>query len=441
MPRTASSAAATEGEKRNVAPGRLSGRRNAGSDALTAAAVTRDPTATSTRGATATSPPARRGHAAARRLLRASLRGRRRTGRRSSPITVMWPTPFATDRCSTRRCDPCERCDVVDDAGAVDERAVDGRRDDVRERVAEARVRRVDRGRRSSATPRAPTALRRARAPRSRRARASRAPPPQPPAPARPAVEALGDRRRLAAAEHDRIEAEPREDAAAWRRGGARWRCARSRASRPLIRTSPTSPDVASRTGRSTPPTRGNDCSHVGSWITTGVTSQRSARSLSQMFGETASMKSETTKTNVPAGKLDACRTSARRQPSSDAGPAAAAIGLVVRLERARARSAAGPARAIVVGPPVGRRRRARPRRQPLPGRSTQSPPPSPPACRARAAAARRAPSAAGGRPRARPAAPCRRRTRGRRTRRCRERPRGAPTRASRSRSRRSPGR
>ena len=44
-------------------------------------------------------------------------------------------------------------------------------------------------------------------------------------------------------------------------------------------------------------------------------------------------MKSETTKTNVPAGKLDACRTSARRQPSSDDGPAAVASRPAVRLD------------------------------------------------------------------------------------------------------------
>ena len=44
-------------------------------------------------------------------------------------------------------------------------------------------------------------------------------------------------------------------------------------------------------------------------------------------------MKSETTNTNVPAGKLDACRTSARRQPSSDGRPGGSRVGAAVRLD------------------------------------------------------------------------------------------------------------
>ena len=144
-------------------------------------------------------------------------------------------------------------------------------------------------------------------------------------------------------------------------------------------------------------------------------------------------MKSETTKTNVPAGKLDACRTSASEAAVERRRSGGSRVGTACAPRRARGPSAAGRPRASVVVLRAARRRRARRRRQLLRGRSTRSRPRWPPACRARAAVARRAPSAAAGRRRARPAEPCRRRTRGRRTRRCPARPRGAPTRASRS--------
>ena len=249
----------------------------------------------------------------------------------------MWPTPSDDRTRLDRRRDARERCDVVRRCGRC-RRAIAStrRRDDIRERIAEARIRRVDPGVDRGATQRAPRAGDEHERRDRNEQRVSRAPPPQPPASARPPVEALGDRRRVAASEHDRdrTRAGRRRPAIDSRR--CSFACARSRASRPLTMTSPTSPDVASRTGSRTPPTAGNDCSHVGSWITTGVTSQRSARSLSQMLGETASMKSETTKTKVPAGKLDACRTSARRQPSSDGRPGARAVGLVGPPTRSR---------------------------------------------------------------------------------------------------------
>ena len=92
-------------------------------------------------------------------------------------------------------------------------------------------------------------------------------------------------------------------------------------------------------------------------------------------------MKSETTKTNVPAGKLDACRTSTLRQPSSDGGPAAAARPRV-RLDALEDRSG-GPGESQRGDFPAARRRRAhRPPRPPR-GRSTRPPPRRRPACRA----------------------------------------------------------
>ena len=153
-------------------------------------------------------------------------------------------------------------------------------------------------------------------------------------------------------------------------------------------------------------------------------------------------MKSETTKTNVPAGKLDACRTSARRQPSSDCGPAAPHPARRRSARRGRGRAAAAPARASAAGRRAARRRRARRPPRPSPGRST-APPPSVAArlVEPRAAAARRAPSAAAGRRRARPAARCRRRTRGRRTRPCPGRRTVAPRHGQSIHVRRSPGR
>ena len=179
-------------------------------------------------------------HAARRRPRRRPRRGRRKGDRRAIGLPATHGSREAgerlghgdvadavRDRTASRRgrADPRERRD----AGRRSERRreptrVDRRRDDVGERVAEARARgcdpRLDR-RRCGGAPRA-RATRQSAATR-RRARASRAPPPQAPAPVGPPLEALGDRRRLAAAEHDRIEAEPREAGQQAARAAARW--------------------------------------------------------------------------------------------------------------------------------------------------------------------------------------------------------------------------
>ena len=145
MPRSASTIAADEGETRYVGLGRPAGRRNTGSDAFTAAELTREPTVTSTRGATATSPPAetrarRKGDASPAPLEAGGGQARNRLRHRDVPDAVRDRSPLHG------RPEPRERCDVVGDAGAVDERAVDRRRDDVAERITEARIRLVDPG-------------------------------------------------------------------------------------------------------------------------------------------------------------------------------------------------------------------------------------------------------------------------------------------------------
>ena len=386
MPRSASSARGARGRDADTSDsGRPSGRRNAGSAALTAATPAR-----------ATRPRPRRGARRRPRRRQTTRAGGRATALRRRPsrqaaarqaivsVTVMWPTP-SDDRPPRRgrRRRRVNGATSFDDAGAADERAVDRRRDDVAERIAEARFAWIDPGvdRRGRGERRAARRRARARAPRPRRVRASRAPPPQAPAPVRPPLEALGDRRR----------------ARCCRARPGRTRAARSRramdsqallvGARPVARLASADQDLADLAGRrdrgragGRRRRRGTTAPRSGPGRRRASTSQRSARSLSQMPGETASMKSETTKTNVPAGKLDACRTSASEAAVERRRPGGSRVGPAVTPRRARGPSAAGRRRASAVGPLAARRRRARRRRQPSRGRSTRSRPRWPPA-------------------------------------------------------------
>ena len=103
---------------------------------------------------------------------------------------------------------------------------------------------------------------------------------------------------------------------------------------RATARRRPPGQSRGSASGSAMPPTRGKLCSQTGSWTTTGVTSQRSARSHAQSRRQGA-RKSDTTNANEPTGN------------SARAGRAARASGAGrprLRLACGRAGSAASPA-------------------------------------------------------------------------------------------------
>ena len=258
------------GEPRKVGPGRApraAGTRESGAE--TATAPTRQHTVTWTRGAPVTAPPAKtcaRGKRddSAPGSWRHAARGRRWSASRDGHNADRRPNesrPSASNR--------------ANGAMTLARRArrhpgVDRRRDDVAEPVPEAGIRRVDTGadRRLRGDGQAQQRMRAAAITRSetphaipRRSRRR----------GRPPGETSVIAERLAAADHHGVESQSREEGDC-RSSRPCWP-APGPAPRAAERPRPPRRSVASRTGRRTPPTSGNDCSHVGSWTTTGVTS------------------------------------------------------------------------------------------------------------------------------------------------------------------------
>ena len=204
----------------------------------------------------------------------------------------------------------------------VDQRRVDADVDDVGERVTDA-----DRGRLRRCVHAERRGTRRSRRDcseaddgdcnRHRRrtaftAAAAGSPPPVGPARGSPARSP----RLVRGSDEHRIEAEPPEAPRASSAAAARSACEplarpRGESRRPRGLGPP-----RSASGSTTPPTRGNDCSHTGSCTTTGVTSQLQRPQPSHRPIGGGVRKSDTTKTKLPAGSTLRRRTSTASAPA-----------------------------------------------------------------------------------------------------------------------------
>ena len=171
-------------------------------------------------------------------------------------------------------------------------------------------------------------ARRRARAPpgpppsSSQRARVTSSPPAAPAA-ARPS---RGTRRGGRSARSTRRRSD--RDRAARARAGATRAAPRSPGASPRPPSSSagratTRPVSGSRSGTTIPLTSGKLCSQTGSWITTGTTSQRCSTAVSQVSRDGGTMKSESTKTKLPAETIRRCSKRCSRPRST---PSAGAV-------------------------------------------------------------------------------------------------------------------
>ena len=243
-------------------------------------------------------------------------------------------------------------------------------------------------------------------------------------------IDAVG----LARPEHDRLQAERLEVDEQARHAAARSpraaRAPRGGSAGPARRA----PLRGSAIGTPTPPTAGKLCSQIGSWITTGTSSQPWPIASSQASAGDAAEKvgeheDEAAGRQFAAAARRGTRARARARPRARrkavSPPSRSAIS-----QRPVAPAGRQPPRLAAAEVERGRCPRARRphwRRSPPPPRAARR------ASRATAAARGRGPSRVGGRRRPRRAAPRRRRARGRRTRRAARGRRGAPVRASRS--------